>query len=297
MLHYSNITLTSIHTAWLPEHISAAMLRLDQLHPEISGNKWFKLKHNIQAALADRCPGILTFGGAYSNHIAATAVACKEAGITGIGIIRGEEHHASGNHTLQTATANGMELIFVSREDYRNGTALNTYTSLFPDYHLVPEGGHNPLGAKGCEEILSILPTTHYTHILCAVGTGTTLAGLINSASLQQQVIGIPVLKGSQYLESEVNDLLKPGPRPAWTLLHDFHEGGYARKTPALIDFINSFYIQTGIPTDIIYTGKLVKAFHQLALQGYFPDNSQVLLIHTGGLQGNLSLPPGVLTF
>ncbi|SEW54753.1 1-aminocyclopropane-1-carboxylate deaminase/D-cysteine desulfhydrase [Chitinophaga arvensicola] len=299
MLSYDNITLDTFQTSWLPAQLSAAMLRLDKIHPEVSGNKWFKLKYNIAAATADHCNGILTFGGAYSNHIAATAVACKEAGLACMGIIRGQEHDGHLNHTLQTAEDNGMGLVFVTREDYRNNITRKTYEALFPDYHVVPEGGHNALGAKGCEDILSIHPTAHYTHILCAVGTGTTLAGLINSAAPHQHITGIAVLKGAAYLEEEVASLLHlpQENRPQWQLLHDHHLGGYAKKTPALIDFINTFYTETGIPTDIIYTGKLVMAFHHLAQQGYFPTGSRILLIHTGGLQGNLSLPPGVLSF
>lgn len=297
MLTYDNITLEAIHTTWLPDRIQAAMLRLDKIHPEVSGNKWFKLKENITTAISHGNNGLLTYGGAYSNHIAATALACKEAGLPCVGIIRGEEHYPQLNHTLQTADDNGMGLIFVSREDYRNGKAKELWETFYPDYHVVPEGGHNALGARGCEEILPIFPTTDFTHILCAAGTGTTLAGLINSALPHQQVIGIPVLKGAQYLEKEVSDLLHPGTTAHWELLHDYHGGGYAKKSPALIDFINTFYADTGIPTDIIYTGKLVMAFRDLVQQGYFPDNSKVLLIHTGGLQGNLSLSPGVLSF
>lgn len=297
MFGYDHITLESFHTTWLPAHIQAAMLRLDKMHPEVSGNKWFKLKENIKAAIAHGNNGLLTYGGAYSNHIAATALASKEAGLACVGIIRGEEHHTQLNHTLQTADNNGMGLVFVSREDYRNGEAKKLWETFYPDYHVVPEGGHNALGAKGCEEILSIFPTTDFTHILCAAGTGTTLAGLINSAAPHQQVTGIPVLKGAQYLEKEVSDLVHPGNTVYWRLLHDFHRGGYAKHPPHLIDFINTFYADTGIPTDIIYTGKLVMAFHDLAQQGYFPDGSKVLLIHTGGLQGNLSQAPGVLSF
>lgn len=294
MISYNNITLESFQTTWLPEHIHAAMLRLDKIHPEVSGNKWFKLKYNIAAAKAHNNTGILTYGGAYSNHIAATALACREAALPCTGIIRGEEHNGQLNHTLQTAENNGMKLVFVSREDYRNDKGGET---LYPGYHVVPEGGHNALGAKGCEEILSIFPTTNYTHILCAVGTGTTLAGLINSAAPHQQIIGIPVLKGAQYLEKEVTDLLHPNNTTRWQLLYEHHGGGYAKKSPALIDFINTIYKETGIPTDIIYTGKLVMAFRDLVQQGYFPANSNILLIHSGGLQGNLSLPPGVLSF
>ncbi|MBO9727648.1 MAG: pyridoxal-phosphate dependent enzyme [Chitinophaga sp.] len=296
-MRYDSITLDSFHTAWLPASIQAAMLRLDKIHPEISGNKWFKLKENINAAIAQGRTGLLTYGGAYSNHIAATAMACKEAGLAATGIIRGEENGAKLNHTLQTAASLGMELLFVTREDYRNPALKAHWEALYPQYLAVPEGGHNALGAKGCEEIISIFPTTHFTHILCAAGTGTTLAGLINSAQPHQRVTGVSVLKGAQYLEQEVRDLLHAGNTTPWELLHDHHGGGYAKQSPALIDFINTFYTDTGIPTDIIYTGKLVMAFRELLQQGYFPENSHVLLIHTGGLQGNLSLPPGVLSF
>ncbi|MFY0253922.1 1-aminocyclopropane-1-carboxylate deaminase/D-cysteine desulfhydrase [Chitinophaga sp. 30R24] len=297
MVTYDNITLESFRTDWLPAHLQAAMLRLDRLHPEICGNKWFKLKGNLEAAAASKANGILTMGGAWSNHIAATAVACKEAGLQALGIIRGEEHFQHRNNMLLAAEALGMGFVFVSREDYRQRATFTLYESLFPDYHVIPEGGHNALGAKGCEEILSILPTSDFTHVLCATGTGTTLAGLINNAPAHQQITGISVLKGAQYLEQEIRNLLLPKHKASWQLLHDYHGGGYAKISPRLIDFINNFYTNTGIPTDIIYTGKLVMAFHELVQQGYFPDNSKILLIHTGGLQGNLSLAPGILSF
>jgi 1-aminocyclopropane-1-carboxylate deaminase len=298
MLTYDHITLESIYTTWLPGSIQAAMLRLDKMDAVVSGNKRFKLKENIAAAIQHKKEGILTFGGAYSNHIAATAAACalSTPGLQSIGVIRGEEPRES-SHTLRYAFCHSMALHYVSREAYRRPNLAAEWQARFPNYHVVPEGGHNALGASGCEEILSICPTTDFTHILCAAGTGTTLAGLINSAQPHQQITGIPVLKGAQYLEKEVSDLLHPGNTVQWRLLYDYHGGGSAKRSPALIDFINTFHAETGIPTDIIYTGKLVMAFRDLVQQGYFPDNSKVLLIHTGGLQGNLSLASGVLSF
>lgn len=292
MVNLSNIRITSFRPSWLPASLEADVLRLDQLHPEISGNKWFKLKHNISVAQSKQ-EGILTFGGPYSNHIAATAAACRLANIPCTGIIRGEEHAQELNHTLQTAANNGMRLEFISRTEYREKKHLFHY----PGYHIIPEGGHNAEGARGCEEILHLLPTAHYTHILCAAGTGTTLAGLINSALPTQEVIGIPVLKGARFLEQEVAMLLHPGINTKWKLLYDFHYGGYGRTSPALINFMNSLNRETGLPTDIIYTGKLLMAFHELCTQPAFPANSRILLIHTGGLQGNLSLPSDVLMF
>jgi len=283
--NYSNIILQDISPSWLPGNIQAAMLRLDLLHPEVSGNKWFKLKYNLEAA-GKRT--ILTFGGAYSNHIAATAAACKLAGLPAIGIIRGEKStHLS--HTLQQAVADGMQLEFISREAYRQKDTTN-WNARYPDACIIPEGGNNEAGARGCRDILSLADTGSFTHILCATGTGTTLAGLISSAMPHQQVQGYVVLKGAEYLKEQVAQLTQG---TNWQLVHDYHGGGYAKTSPELISFINNFYRETKIPLDVVYTGKLVWGFSQ----SHFPPGSKILLIHTGGLQGNLSLTPGILTF
>lgn len=318
------------------------MLRLDRLHPLVSGNKWFKLKYNLEAAGGRP---VVTFGGAYSNHIIATAAACQMKGIACTGIIRGERP-AVLNHTLKHAAELGMELVFVSREEYRQmtqeGNEAAAWQALAGQHeqavqqapperggangeheknkpaakpagttgkyspqlsqqqrglpYLIPEGGHNPLGAKGCEEILSLTDTSGYTHIICAVGTGTTLAGLINSATAQQ-VTGISVLKGAFSLQTATENLLKPGLRTPWEILHQFNEGGYGKRSKRLISFMNDFYQQTAIPLDQVYTGKMALAVQQLLQQGYFPPGSNLLLLHSGGLQGNESLPPGVLCY
>lgn len=295
MLHQP-IPLQPFTSSWLPANIQAAMLRLDLLHPEISGNKWFKLKYNLEAAREAGQHTILTFGGAWSNHIVATAAACQQAGFHAIGIIRGEAPPPDQlSSTLRLAADYGMELHYISREDYRRKEQTDWH-SRFPNCYIIPEGGHNGAGARGCQEILTLAPTLDFTHILCATGTGTTLAGIINSAQADQQVIGISVLKGATSLNETVASLLQPHHAP-WTLLHDFHLGGYARTPPLLIQFINNFYQETQIPLDIIYTGKMMHAFRELCLQSYFPAGSRILLIHTGGLQGNLSLDPCVLSF
>jgi 1-aminocyclopropane-1-carboxylate deaminase len=292
--------IQTFHTTWLPGIISAAMLRLDRVHPEIQGNKWFKLKYNLQAAERAGKKQLLTFGGAYSNHIAATAAACRMMGWPCIGIIRGERPPVL-SHTLIKAEADGMELLFISREAYRQKTQAG-WETLYPDHYIIPEGGHNVLGALGCEEIAASLnpgpqtPSPDYTHLLCPVGTGTTLAGIIN-ATQRAEVIGISVLKGAKSLNDDVQALLKSGHNPNWQIFHDFHEGGYGKITPALIDFMNEFYTETGIPLDGVYTAKMMLAFRKLALDVYFPVGSVVRLVHTGGLQGNLSLAPGVLCF
>jgi 1-aminocyclopropane-1-carboxylate deaminase len=312
--NYNNIVLQDISPSWLPDNIQAAMLRLDLLHPEVSGNKWFKLKYNLEEAIRS-CETlgavrksenlgaarqhevlglgklrILTFGGAYSNHIAATAAACKLFGLSSIGIIRGEKP-AVLSHTLQRAITDGMQLEFVSREAYRNKDSTD-WQMRFPGAYIIPEGGNNEAGAKGCREILSLADTSRFTHILCACGTGTTLAGLISSALPHQQVQGYVVLKGAEYLKGTIA-LLTKGTN--WQLIHDYHNGGYAKTSPELIHFINNFYAETRIPLDVVYTGKLVWGFSQAVLN--FPAGSKVLLIHTGGLQGNLSLSPDTLTF
>jgi 1-aminocyclopropane-1-carboxylate deaminase len=284
-LDYNNITLQTISPSWLPDGIRAAVLRLDLLHPEVSGNKWFKLRYNLEEALAQGKKRLLTFGGAYSNHIAATAAACQLAGIACTGIIRGEQQPVL-SHTLHDASLKGMELHFISREAYRLKDETD-WNALYPDAYVVPEGGNNTLGAKGCEEILSLVTDPSFTHIACAVGTGTTLAGLINSASLQQEIRGYVVLKGAAYLEQQIQRLLKEPPLPHWQLVHQHHGGGYAKVTPALTEFIRQFCVETHIPLDIVYTGKLLMGFRRDALDGLYPEGSHVLLIHTGGLQGN----------
>lgn len=284
---YNNIILQAISPSWLPGNIRASVLRLDLLHPEVSGNKWFKLCYNLEAALAEGKTRILTFGGAYSNHIAATATACRLAGIACTGVIRGERP-AVLSHTLRDASLRGMELHFISREAYRLKNETD-WSTLYPDAYVVPEGGNNALGAKGCEEILSLVNDPSFTHIACAVGTGTTLAGLINSAAPHQEIRGYVVLKGAAYLEQEIQSLLHPAdaPLPHWQLLHQHHGGGYAKVSPALTEFIREFYEETQIPLDIVYTGKLLMGFRQDVLDGVYPAGSHVLLIHTGGLQGN----------
>lgn len=293
--------LKDFHTAWLPGNLRAAMLRLDQIHPLVQGNKWFKLKRNLEAA-GNR--PIVTFGGAWSNHLHAAAAACQLLGKPVTGIVRGEAP-AAPSQTLTDAAAMGMNLVHVSRETYsqvKEGDYSNLPPALRPlleAAYVIPEGGGNAEGAAGCAEILDLGDFRAFTHILCATGTGTTLAGLINGAAargLTAEIWGISALKGAFSVEENVHALLAEGPGN-WGILHDYHEGGFARTSPALIAEMNDFHAQTGIPTDRVYTGKLVLAFHKMADEGRFPAGSNVLLIHSGGLQGNASLPQGSLLF
>lgn len=269
-----------------PDKISLTVKREDLLHPHISGNKFRKLKYNILEAKKLQKKALLTFGGAFSNHIAATAAAGKEYGFATIGVIRGEElvNKIGDNPTLMFAQQCGMQLKFVTRDEYRLKTDAEFIKKLeaeFGDFYLVPEGGTNELAVKGCEEIL--LPEDQwFTHVACAVGTGGTISGLIRSAFPGQEVLGFPALKG----EGLSDDICKFVPQRNWRLVTDYHFGGYGKVTEELIVFINDFFDKTGIPLDPVYTGKLFFGVIDLIHKGYFPDNSHILLIHTGGLQG-----------
>jgi 1-aminocyclopropane-1-carboxylate deaminase len=292
-----NITVDDINLPQLVEkNISAAVLRLDKIHPLLPGNKWFKLKNYLEEARAGNKKNIVTFGGAYSNHILATAAACHGQGFSSTGIIRGEEP-AQWSPTLQQAAALGMELIFISREDYG---VRNIPAHIFENEnnYLVPEGGYGKKGADGASLILDFAGDHFFTHIACAVGTTTTMAGLVKAAQAGQTVTGISVMKNNDGLENEMKALLsQEESRKPFSISHEYHFGGYAKHTQALLDFMNDLYRQTSIPTDFVYTGKLFYAILDLISRNYFPPGSSILLIHSGGLQGNLSLAPGRLIF
>lgn len=269
-----------------PNNILLTVKREDLLHPYISGNKFRKLKYNILQAKQEGKASLLTFGGAYSNHIAATAAAGKEYGFETVGIIRGEElvDKIVDNPTLAFAESCGMRFKFVTREAYRHKTDAAFIAALhdeFGDFYLVPEGGTNELAVKGCGEILSA-GDERFTHVCCAVGTGGTISGLINSALPHQQVLGFPALKGAG-LQEEIAIFAK---NANWALAEDYHFGGYGKVTEELIAFINDFFVKTGIPLDPVYTGKLFFGVIDRINKGMFPENSDILLIHTGGLQG-----------
>jgi len=270
----------------LPYNITLTVKREDLLHPHISGNKFRKLKYNILQAKQEGRGALLTFGGAYSNHIAATAAAGKEYGFQTIGIIRGEElvDKIADNPTLTFAAHCGMRFKFVSREAYRHKTEPEFIENLqaeFGNVYILPEGGTNDLAIKGCEEILNT-DDSGFTHVCCAVGTGGTITGIINSAVPQQQVLGFPALKG----EGLSDDIRKFARNGNWQLVNDYHFGGYGKVTPELIAFMNDFFDKTALLLDPVYTAKLFFGVIDLAHKGFFPANARILLIHTGGLQG-----------
>lgn len=260
--------------------------REDKLHAFVSGNKYRKLKYNLLEADTLGYKTLLTFGGAYSNHIAAVASAGRLLGFNTIGVIRGEElsSEIDNNPTLSFAKQNGMQFKFVSREDYRNKTSEDFLKDLkdeFLDFYLIPEGGTNALAVKGCEEILSD-SDDDFDFVCCAVGTGGTISGLINCSKPSQQVLGFPALKGDFLKE----DISKFANKNNWKLVTDYHFGGYAKINTELVSFINQFKDLNNIQLDPVYTGKMLFGIFDLIEKNYFPKGSRILVIHTGGLQG-----------
>lgn len=257
-----------------------------RVHPSVSGNKYRKLKYNIQAVLDNNFQGILTFGGAFSNHIAATAAVGQDLNIPTVGIIRGEElaRGVDSNPTLLYAKACGMHLEFISRAAYRQKTEdsfLHSLQKKYPKFYIIPEGGTNALAIDGCREILT---ETDYEFdvICCAVGTGGTISGLINSSLPHQKIIGFPALKGAFLRE----DICKFAQQSNWELCHEYHFGGYAKVNLELIQFINKFKQEFELPLDPIYTGKMMFGIFDLIQNGFFSKSEKILAIHTGGLQG-----------
>jgi len=292
-LHFEKIFIQSIKAKWLDEkNVSLDVLRLDLIHPVISGNKWFKLKYYIKDAKENNASTIATFGGAYSNHILATAYACRIAGLKSIGIIRGEEPK-NLSHTLMNAGSLGMELHFVNRNEY-DVFDKNSFKNIY----WIDEGGHGIKGAEGAKGIIELIKNKKkYSHIICAVGTGTTLAGMIKTLSANQEAIGISVMKNNTGLHDQIRHLLEKNDSENFKIIHDFHFGGYAKHTKELVSFMNETWMEHQLPTDFVYTAKTFFAIKKIIEQKRIPHGSSVLMIHTGGLQGNLSLPSNSLHF
>jgi 1-aminocyclopropane-1-carboxylate deaminase len=262
--------------------------RDDLIHPLISGNKWRKLKYILKQAQVENKTHLVTFGGAYSNHLLATAAAAAKFGFRSTGFIRGEK---ADNDTLFLCRLYGMNLLFTDRENYRDKRALfDKHFGDDPEAFFIGEGGASPLGAKGCSELINEL-TEPYDHIFCACGTGTTAAGIVNGINehhLDTQFHGIPVLKNGGFLKTDIDSFLNA---PAKYDLHtEYHFGGYAKTTDELIRFIKRFIASTGILIDPVYTGKMLYAIYDLAGKNYFAKGSRILAIHTGGIWGLLGM-------
>ncbi|MEI7949978.1 MAG: pyridoxal-phosphate dependent enzyme [Gammaproteobacteria bacterium] len=271
--------------------LSLAILRADQLDAQLSGNKYFKLLPNIELAREQQHHTILSFGGPWSNHLHALAAAGQRYGLRTIGVVRGEQ---GGPLTacLQDAIAWGMQLHFVSRRDYERRHDPRWHAellSLFGPHYLIPEGGANQAGIVGCQ---ALVPAGHdYTHIIVACGTGATIAGVISTSRVP--VTGIQVLKGAGYLQCHVAALLQQHGLQAscdWQVLDDWHCGGYARFTPQLLEFMQRFETDTGVPLEPVYSAKMLQAVVALTAADHFPPAARLLAIHGGGLQGRRSL-------
>lgn len=284
---------------FLKKEVSVSVLRLDKIHPLVSGNKIFKLHYFLQEALASKHKTIITFGGAYSNHLAATAYACKAFGLNCIGIVRGEKPvHLSS--TLQQCVQDGMTLKYISRNDYEKkdiAPFLNELKREFGDFIIIPEGGYHPLGAKGAALIYELLKNKNYSDIVLATGTATTLAGILIAAKPTQQITAIPALKGISDTEKRLSELTGAACFVNLQIFNDYHFGGYAKKNDQLISFMNDCWRRYRLPLDFVYTAKMFYGVKDLIKKDTFKKGSNIICLHTGGLQGNKSLPLNLLLF
>jgi 1-aminocyclopropane-1-carboxylate deaminase len=276
---------------WHQNKVAALdMLRLDLLHPVISGNKWFKLRLNLKYAMESGFKAVITSGGGWSNHLAATAFAAKIFGIKAFGVVRGKYDKLTP--TLEACKANGMELIFVSQEDYKNNHEPGWARKLvahFDEVFIIPEGGANEWGRKGAG-LISRFINDSYTHIAVAVGSGTTLVGLRNQLNERQQILGFVPMKQGTYLKENITDHLLPEKNRNWQLFDKWHFGGFGKWNKELLAFMNEFYQQNNIPLDIVYTSKMMFGIREMLMNGDFSSHERILCIHSGGLQGNVSV-------
>ena len=294
-MNFNSILESQNQQVFLPileeKKVELFIKREDLIHPFVSGNKFRKLKYNLQEAKKLKKKALFTYGGAFSNHIVATAVAGKIAGFKTFGIIRGDElgkkleETLEENATLREAHNNGMKFQFVSREQYRQKSSFGFVEKMknkWGDFYVIPEGGTNCLAVDGCEEILN-KEDSEFNYICSAVGTGGTISGLINASKKNQKIIGFPALKGN-FLSEEIKKYV--GRKKNWSLQKAYHFGGYAKHNEELITFINNFTAETGVLLDPVYTGKMLFGILDLIEKGDFSEGSKILAIHTGGIQG-----------
>jgi len=287
LLAYTPTPVQELHDPLFEQSgVRVLIKREDINHPYASGNKWWKLKYNLEEALLQKQKTLLTFGGAYSNHIYATAAAAKELGFQSIGIIRGEETLPL-NATLHFAAECGMKLHYITRDSYRHKHEeqfINELYNQFGDFYRIPEGGTNELAVRGVGEFAQSLGDD-FDYLCCAVGTGGTLAGLINGLPDRIQILGFPVLKSVDYLADEIRKYVYPD-KKNWRLVTGYHFGGYAKTTNELLSFIKQVEQLHALPLDFVYTAKVVYGVYQMVRNGDFRMNSKILILHTGGLQG-----------
>ena len=287
----SRVIIQPLNREWYQHKVADVdMLRLDLLHPVVSGNKWYKLRLNIKHALENGYKSIVTFGGGFSNHLVATAYAAKLFGIKATGIVRGKYDILTPS--LLQCKEEGMELIFVSQEDYKNKHEPEWAEKLvanFDEIFFIPEGGANEWGRAGAGLINRFIKNT-YTHIAVAVGSGTTLIGIRNKINEQQQILGFAPMKKGIYLKEYISEHIQPGKNRNWQLFDEWHLGGFGKWNDELLGFMNEFYTQNNIPLDIVYTSKMMYGLQQLLFSDAFAPEDKILCVHSGGLQGNVSV-------
>lgn len=285
---------------FLQKQVSVSVLRLDKIHPVISGNKLFKLHYFLKEAKALLQDTIVTFGGAYSNHLAATAFACNTLQMKSVAVVRGERP-AWLSHTLQQCTNEGMHLKFVSRQQFAakdDNAFIESLKEEFGNCMIIPEGGFAPAGARGAALIMDLIGDNDYTHICTASGTATTTAGLLLAAKPGQIIISLPVLKGMTDNKKRIKELT--GNKDDFEnllILDGYHFGGYAKNTAGLFQFMNDCWLKYKLPLDFVYTAKMLYGIIDNIEKDKFERGSKILCLHTGGLQGNKSLPLGTLMF
>jgi 1-aminocyclopropane-1-carboxylate deaminase len=294
---------SSVHavpfSAFAKAEIFVFLKRDDLIHPIISGNKWRKLKYNMKEAAKQGAQGIVTFGGAYSNHLVAAAFAAQAAGMPMVAMVRGEEAVGDAqNTTMAQLRSCGAEVVGLTREAYskkEDPLFLAELAARYPNHFIIPEGGANLLGLRGCMEILHEV-TEPFNVVAAPLGTATTFAGLLASGFAAQQFLGFPAIKGGDYLNAHVENFLMNAKQqglvpdtlrqPAWQLVTDYHFGGFGKMPPELIAFMNHFFDETGIPLDPVYTAKMMLGLANMAQSGCFAKGTRILALHTGGLQG-----------
>lgn len=282
-----NVPIEKLDLRFFTEkEIELNILRTDLLHPIISGNKWYKLKYNLVEAKKENKKTILSFGGTYSNHLHALAYCGHIMQIETIGIVRGE---AVSNATLEDCKRWGMQHIFVDRQQYRNRNEkeyLTYWQKKFPMAYIIPEGGCNSLGVLGAKDILNNINLEKIQHIVCPVGTGTTLAGILAYVPKHIKVWGVTAIKNGAYLKEAINQYTT---NHHFELLTEYHFGGFAKTNSELTEFVSNFFNNTHIPLDKVYNAKAMYALVELCFKNEIDKSSSALYIHTGGLQGNRS--------
>lgn len=293
IINEQHAIIQSLHPSWYNPYVASVdMLRLDLIHPIVSGNKWYKLKHNLEQIREQGYDSLLTFGGAYSNHLVATAAAAYTYGVRAIGVVRGTYSADELTPTLVQCKSFGMELIFITREDYalkENPEWLLGLSEQFHHPYIIPEGGSNDWGRIGSEDIASLIPSD-YTYVCTSIGSGTTFVGVRNALMPSQYVLGFVPMKNGTYLKDEIGSHLKEYQNKNWQLFDNWHFGGFGKWKDELIEFMNNFYSVNDIPLDIVYTSKMMYGVRDLMQSEYFSKDARILCIHSGGLQGNVSV-------